>query len=102
LQNLPSLSKPPTPYVERYLQQIFADHFVAVEEREDQLYRAIFTLNYFQRDDAPSEASPTKSQWNTLKKRMKRVNHGVFTSREHGIQDEDTGYVVFGFLRDPR
>ena len=102
MENLPHLSKPPAPYVERYLQQVFADHFVAVEELEDHLYRAVFALDYFQRDEPSTETAPSKSQWNTLKKRMKRINHGVFTSREHGILEEQIGYVVFGFLRDPR
>lgn len=74
---------------------------------DDNHYRAVFRPEYFKLDDDQRE--PSKSQWNTLKKRMKRVNHDVFVFKAHGsINCEATNrfdasgsgcyYIDFGFF----
>jgi hypothetical protein len=64
---------------------------------EDGHFRAIFRREYFALQEGHTE--PTKSQWNTLKKRMKRMDRRVFVFKEHGISGDDL-YVDFGFFAD--
>ena len=71
---------------------------------EDNHFRAIFKASYFQL--AAGVDAPSKSQWNTLKKKMKRRDRLVFVYREYGQAacDESAAsgclYVDFGFLYD--
>ncbi len=77
-------------------------------EYEDHHFRAIFSLKYFQLHDGAH--LPSKSQWNTLKKKLKRRNRTIFVFREYGQidcgkpGDSRTGqsclYLDFGFLWD--
>lgn len=76
---------------------------VRLIEFEDHHFRAIFKPSYFQL--AEGADSPSKSQWNTLKKKMKRRNRSVFIYREYGqIACHDSAsrqaclYLDFGFL----
>lgn len=76
---------------------------VRLIEFEDHHFRAIFKPSYFQL--AQGADSPSKSQWNTLKKKMKRRNRSVFIYREYGqiaCHDSDSRqaclYLDFGFL----
>lgn len=79
-----------------------------LHEFEDGHFRAIFSPRYFQ---LPSErAQPSKSQWNTLKKRLKRRDRSIFIFRDYGEIDcrragvseradaESCLFVDFGFL----
>lgn len=67
---------------------------------EDNHWRAVFDASYF----TLTEGEPSKSQWNTLKKRMKRMDPSVFIFKGHGDtlcdpeQDERCLYVDFGFF----
>ena len=80
---------------------------VRLIERRDHHFRAVFKRSYFQLNEGA--AAPSKSQWNTLKKRLKRRNRLVFIFREYGACDCDGGardrsegacfYLDFGFLR---
>ncbi len=54
-------------------------------EYDDHHYRAIFAASYFQM--ALGKDIPSKSQWNTLKKKLKRRNRSIFVFREHGQID---------------
>jgi hypothetical protein len=66
---------------------------------EDGHYRAIFRQDFFVLQDGESEA--TKSQWNTLKKRMKRIDKRVFIFKAYGecpCGDTVCLYIDFGFL----
>jgi hypothetical protein len=69
---------------------------------EDGHYRAIFRPDYFVLTEGHDV--PTKSQWNTLKKRMKRIERNVFVFKEHGETPcGEPGappcyYVDFGFI----
>ena len=74
-------------------------------EYDDNHYRAIFAADYFQMTDGRSE--PSKSQWSTLKKKIKRRNRSAFIFRQHGGANCQTGdpverclYLDFGFLLD--
>ncbi|MFP4322919.1 MAG: hypothetical protein ACLFTK_10735 [Anaerolineales bacterium] len=62
---------------------------------EDGHFRALFRANYF------GETAPSKSQWNSLKKRFKRHHPGVFVFKETGETDADGErllYIDFGFF----
>ena len=84
-------------------------HLYRLIEYDDGHYRAIFSPTYFQHSDGRTE--PSKSQWGTLKKRMKRYQKSVFIFREYGevdctsgeahpsdSNDETCYYVDFGFF----
>ncbi len=61
-------------------------------EYEDGHFRAMFAASYFQL--AEGRDGPSKSQWNTLKKKLKRRNRSIFVFRDHG--DIDCGKVGIG------
>ena len=75
-------------------------------EFDDHHFRAVFDLEHFQL--APDQPMPSKSQWNTLKKRLKRRDRSIFIFREYGRIDCETDgralaaktclYIDFGFL----
>lgn len=88
-------------YANRVFTHVGQEESALVEliQYEDEHFRAIFRLNFFVLAEGATE--PSKSQWNTLKKRMKRMNKTVFTFKEHGQlehQGQVCGYVDFGFL----
>ena len=59
-------------------------------------FRIIFDPDYFILQDDRTE--PSRSQWNTLKKRMKRMNRNVFVFKDHGVQDDGFYWIEFGFF----
>lgn len=67
-------------------------------------YRLAFDLAYFITEDG----EPTKSQWNSLKKKLKRHDKAIFVFKEHGTiaageQAGGTlGYLEFGFFAEVR
>ena len=75
-------------------------------EYDDHHFRAVFRKSYFELSE--SAAKPSKSQWNTLKKKLKRRNRRVFVFRDYGTvtcsqyaalgQDQACLYLDFGFL----
>lgn len=75
-------------------------------EFEDHHFRAIFDLKQFQLADG--KRLPSKSQWNSLKKRLKRRDRSIFIFRQYGpIECNAHGkalaahtclYLDFGFL----
>lgn len=79
-----------------------------LHEYEDGHFRAIFSETYFQLP--AGRELPSKSQWNTLKKRLKRRDRSIFVFRDYGTIDcgsagvSATGrsclYLDFGFLPD--
>jgi hypothetical protein len=76
--------------VKHYVKDIFGSSLLDVIEYEDGHYRAVFKSTYFTLHDDATEA--TKSQWNTLKKRMKRHNKEIFIFKEYGEVDCDMLY----------
>ena len=69
---------------------------------QDGHFRAVFDPAYFYRPD--DTAPPSKSQWSTLKKRMKRIRPDVFVFKAHGfldnVQQGAEAYLDFGFFAD--
>ena len=101
--DLPEFDKQPHDAVLPYIKSIFAANFVKLEKYEDGHFRAIFKSSYFTLQEGRTE--PSKSQWSTLKKKMKRHNKNVFVFKETGqiacnpSQVSDTCfYVDFGFF----
>ena len=70
---------------------------------QDGHYRAIFDLGYFQL--AEGQSAPSKSQWGSLKKRLKRHDLRLFVFKECGTLAAQAGtprgYVDFGFFAGP-
>ncbi len=79
-----------------------------LQEFDDGRFRVIFSVSYFQ--VAAGRELPSKSQWNTLKKRFKRRDRTIFIFREYGELDcfgagiargdETCLYLDLGFLPD--
>lgn len=67
----------------------------------DNHFRALFSSNYFEDNSEGGKMNegPTKSQWSTLKKRFKRLEHDVFLFKETG-REGDLYYIDFGFFID--
>jgi hypothetical protein len=71
----------------------------SLQEFDDGHYRAVFSKDYFviqEGNDAPS-----KSQWNTLKKHLKRMERQLFIFKDHGeveCDGETCYYIDFGFF----
>ena len=109
--DLPEFRKTKHAYAMTYINGVLMGgdgiSLVKLEEFEDNHFRAIFKVAYFQLPEGVD--MPSKSQWNTFKKKMKRRNHSVFVFREYGVTDcgktDKTGqepclYIDFGFLYD--
>lgn len=74
-------------------------------EFDDHHFRAVFDASCFQL--AEGKTMPSKSQWNSLKKRLKRRDRTIFIFRQYGpIDCNDKGktrpaticlYIDFGF-----
>lgn len=99
--DLPEFRTPPRAYVENYMQTVLGNSFVKLQHRPDGAFRAVFDFSYFHIKEG--ETRPSKSQWGTLKKRMKRLNKGVFVFKETGeidIDGEAYAVIAFGFFAD--
>lgn len=71
---------------------------------DDGHFRAVFDPAYFR---LAAGQAPSKSQWNTLKKRFKRLDPTVFLFKEHGETrcdpdqpDMNCYYLDFGFFEN--
>ena len=75
-------------------------------EYDDHHYRAVFRQSFFELHDGAE--TPSKSQWNTLKKKLKRRDRRVFVFREYGpidcsdyassVAGQVCLYLDFGFM----
>lgn len=110
-EELPEFQKHPHDETVAFAKEIFrlggtpqGSHFVRLVEYDDGHYRAIFRPSYFVLPEG--QRQPSKSQWNSLKKKIKRHNPRVFIFKEHGeipcvagdTKDEGCYYVDFGFF----
>ena len=99
---LPNFRKSNFTYAEAYAERVFNEQLIVVQRMEPEHYfRAIFATAYF--TIQPGNDTPSKSQWNTLKKRLKRINPTVFVLKEYGTTDYNGtihSYIDFGFLPD--
>ncbi len=109
MSDLPAFRARPTQTVVDYISEVLTNFqvsevtaFVRLIEYDDNSYRAVFKPGYFVL--AEGQNAPSKSQWNSLKKKMKRHEPRVFIFKEHGEigceADEGSGcyYVDFGFF----
>ena len=71
-------------------------------EFEDNHFRVVFAASYFQL--AAGSDGPSKSQWNTLKKKLKRRDRSIFIYRAHGklqsaaAESDDKYFLDIGFM----
>ncbi len=72
---------------------------ISLDEYPDGHYRAWFLPTYFVLADGVTE--PSKSQWNTLKKKLKRHDARAFVFKAYGEEvrdDQMLYYLDFGFF----
>jgi len=103
MKGLPDFRAVSPIYAEEFAREVFGEAYRALLSQEGGYYRVLFAESYF--TIQPGNDAPSRSQWNTLKKRMKRVNPGVFVLKETGETDRDGTifcYIDFGFLRESR
>ena len=72
-------------------------YFRRLVEYEDGHYGLEFSLAYFVSTEIPS-----KSQWNSLKKKLKRHDKQIFVFKEHRVSEcsdaSGCGFLEFGFF----
>ncbi len=109
MKDLPAFKARPPDAVRDYAARVFIRHepghvgdttLLDLIAYPDGHYRACFDPAYFTL--AEGRQSPSKSQWSTLKKKMKRHDRGVFVFKAHGETTIPGGrpcyYVDFGFF----
>lgn len=83
-----------------------SSRLVQVITYDDNHFRAIFRKDYFVLAEGQTE--PSRSQWNTLKKHMKRLDNDVFVFKQVGevpcggnVREPGATcyYVDFGFFK---
>ena len=72
--------------------------FEDLQTYNDGHYRVLFDPSYFVLGEG--QAQPSRSQWNTLKKHLKRMDRQLFVFKAHGFTEAGSAYVDFGFFRD--
>lgn len=109
MKDLPEFASRPYKQVHGYIARVLTNERAAQVSSLERLivhddghFRAVFRPDYFTLVEGAT--APTSSQWNTLKKRMKRIDRSVFIFKEHGdlpceSVPETCYYVDFGFLR---
>ncbi len=110
MRDLPKFKKRKYDDVLAFVAEVMTRHHDADEPYVRQLsvlpdghYRLSFDLDYFLMESG----EPTKSQWNSLKKKLKRHDKDVFVFKEHGFVSVEQGskrwgYVEFGFFAEVR
>lgn len=88
-----------------FVRSVFGMNATAIEGFKDHHFRVIFKSTQFHFHEGHN--SPTKSQWSSLKKRMKRHDTNVFVFKQtgeascpEGNSDNDCYFVDFGFFLD--
>lgn len=102
---LPEFEKRKQHIVMPYITQIFrggagGSYLIKLIAHEDGHYRAVFKSTYF--EPQPETDAPTKSQWTTLKKKMKRHDKQIFIFKQHGEIDCETVAANVSAARDYR
>ena len=72
--------------------------FQDLQAYNDGHYRVLFDPSYFVIGEGQTE--PSRSQWNTLKKHLKRMDRQLFVFKGHGFAGSDSAYIDFGFFQD--
>lgn len=111
-QDLPVFRKVPRRYAARFINEALSSprgaSLLDLIEFEDHHFRVIFRVDYFQL--SVDASAPSKSQWSTLRKKLKRRNRSVFVFRESGQLECPQSvavdgqqiclYLDFGFMND--
>jgi hypothetical protein len=109
MSDIPEFRKQPFDRVHKFMAEVLTNPQAGPKSCLRQLkvdktthqYRALFDPAYFALStDRPA---PTKSQWTTLRKRMKRHRSDVFIFKGHGttmFQGKECYYLNFGFFVD--
>ncbi len=110
MSSLPEFQRKPRAYAEHFIRNVLTGHQVAkstllaLQEQPGGYYRAVFSPLYFAL--AEDEMEPSKSQWSSLKKKLKRHNKAAFVLKEHGKTESTDGepayYILFGFLEQDK
>lgn len=106
MKDLPTLKVRPRDQVMTLVQRVLmldshSDHSYLHElvAYDDGHYRVLFDPAYFVLQTGQTE--PSKSQWSSLKKKLKRHDPSVFVFKEHGkqvIKGKSYAYLDFGFF----
>ncbi len=103
MKELPQFIPMDTEFVDSFVRDILhdpqsqdADFVVALLFQKGNAFRVIFDVAYFSKGDAAP--NPTRSQWNTLKKKFKRRHQHVFVFKEHGTTADGNYFLDFGFM----
>lgn len=89
--------------VEELLLRVFTNHIAddthlsTLIERADGSYRVLFNPTYFILQE--NHIAPTKSQWATLKKKLKRHDNRIFVFKDVGTIDNQY-FLDFGYFSD--
>lgn len=111
MKELPKFRREGRRTVEGLLTQVFThpnepdvSYFRGLVEYPDGHYAAVFSLGYFVDTDVPS-----KSQWNSLKKKLRRHDRRIFVFKEQQIvlcgnfdAAVRCGQMEFGFFAEDR
>jgi len=101
MNDLPTFAPRPYDSVQQFIADALTNHasdqshLLTLLAFADGHYRAVFGKTYFILP--PETETPSKSQWNSLKKKLKRLDARVFIFKEHGEQD-GAYYLDFGFF----
>lgn len=99
---LPEFAKRKKHEVNKLLTSVFGiENMVKLDEFEDHHFRVLFKPEFFILN--PDATEPSKSQWNTLKKKLKRRDRQLFIFKQYGdiLHDgEQAYYLDFGFFLD--
>lgn len=108
MKDLPTFQQRSLDFVVRFAERVLTDyqdpprgHLRALIPYEDGHYRALFDAAYFVLTEGHTE--PSKSQWNSLKKKFKRHDPAIFVFKEHGEAacgetEARCCYIDFGFF----
>lgn len=110
MSSLPKFQRKPHEYAERYIRSVLTGHqsdqsaLYHLEEQPEGYFRAVFAPSYFTMSEGQTE--PSKSQWNSLKKKIKRHHPASFVLKDYGKTQTPEGehayFIQFGFLEDNR
>lgn len=67
-------------------------------EYDDCHFRAVFARSYFQL--SAGNDAPSKSQWSTLKKKLKRRDRSIFVFRAHGELEQASAESASNYFLD--
>lgn len=103
MSDLPHFERRSRNHVMFLVNDLFGDHLCELQVFDDGHFRAIFHADYFQIQ--PGKDAPSKSQWSSLKKRLKRRDRRVFIFKSHGETHcpNSSGkcyFLDFGFFID--